>query len=722
QFLYGCFRQLPLKALRLFYSSVRFNFTIYHISKNKAYLYDAKKYRTEILRDFSSSASKESFSVEGASDPEDETTFNVDNPNDPKNKKLKQWFLSDEYQKFDINFPNILGWANFIYKYDKSTSKSDMFNMLKTPQGTVISDYINPWRGHEDDFANIMDALNDPEHRRDLGAFYTPRPYAEKAADLVRIAIRDVPDGSDYVIIDRCAGTGMLEEALTEEELTHVVINTYEIKEWVVLYNKFVNKVRGIIPPMLDVQKQLNESTKEQDNNLVSGADALNKAFLTVEMETSGKHTTLQEMIDDKELVIIGFENPPYRDSTGGNSNKKSGNKSDIYDEFIKNGTTQATHRDYINLFVWSFEQYFMRGIHDKYVVFGPLKYWKSAHVINKKFVDGFAANRGNFKATKSTISVILWANEEDDNVNMIQLPAYEIVNKSGDKFPTGKSVNAIDIPDNVHLEKVADITARKVFKTFKNDSINDEDDEFTDQFVNRDGFLSEKEVKKRARYNKNIVGYLRATSFNLDGNSVSLTRTITDDALEQSYGFYLREHNYLSKLPLFVAKLYRPTEWYKKDVYFTTSDGGLDFEKDKKFIFQCALWTGLTQNNHSVSFVDSNDIKYQNELCLDKGTILRNYVDKNDSLMSDEEHYLLSEYDNLMRLVKQTEEYSPKYKYGTYQIDKQINTFYTDNNNNKKIFNNPKVNTNLKRLKEDIADYYDDTLLSNLFKYQLLK
>ncbi|WP_260169191.1 GNAT family N-acetyltransferase, partial [Leuconostoc lactis] len=31
QFLYGCFGQLPLKALRLFYSSVRFNFTIYHI-------------------------------------------------------------------------------------------------------------------------------------------------------------------------------------------------------------------------------------------------------------------------------------------------------------------------------------------------------------------------------------------------------------------------------------------------------------------------------------------------------------------------------------------------------------------------------------------------------------------------------------------------------------------------------------------------------------------
>ncbi|WP_337089752.1 hypothetical protein, partial [Leuconostoc pseudomesenteroides] len=27
----GCFGQLPLKALRLFYSSVRFNFTIYHI-------------------------------------------------------------------------------------------------------------------------------------------------------------------------------------------------------------------------------------------------------------------------------------------------------------------------------------------------------------------------------------------------------------------------------------------------------------------------------------------------------------------------------------------------------------------------------------------------------------------------------------------------------------------------------------------------------------------
>ncbi|MCT3044793.1 hypothetical protein EFN38_07910, partial [Leuconostoc mesenteroides] len=33
QILYGYFDQLPLKSLRLFYSSVRFNFTIYLIAK-----------------------------------------------------------------------------------------------------------------------------------------------------------------------------------------------------------------------------------------------------------------------------------------------------------------------------------------------------------------------------------------------------------------------------------------------------------------------------------------------------------------------------------------------------------------------------------------------------------------------------------------------------------------------------------------------------------------
>ena len=44
--------------------------------------------------------------------------------------------------------------------------------------------------------------------KKNLGAFYTHKLYAEKSLELVRAAIARVPTGNDYIILDRCAGTG----------------------------------------------------------------------------------------------------------------------------------------------------------------------------------------------------------------------------------------------------------------------------------------------------------------------------------------------------------------------------------------------------------------------------------------------------------------------------------------------------------------------------------
>lgn len=220
------------------------------ISKDHAYVYDATQYRSEILQNYTNSASKnvKQLTLKNATKPEKEFDFAVFQPNSPKNGELIELFQIDKYQKFDINFPNILGWANYIYHNDRSTSKSQMFDMLRNPVNSIIEDYILPWNGDETDFDTVMDALNDPANRKDLGAFYTPLPYVKEATKLVRQAISSLPKGKDYVIIDKCAGTGALEHYLTDEELSHVVLNTYEIKEWLVLYNKYIGKVRAIIP------------------------------------------------------------------------------------------------------------------------------------------------------------------------------------------------------------------------------------------------------------------------------------------------------------------------------------------------------------------------------------------------------------------------------------------------------------------------------------------
>ncbi len=46
-----------------------------------------------------------------------------------------------------------------------------MFEMLRQPSNSIVENYILPWNGDESDFEAVMDALNDPANRKDLGAF-----------------------------------------------------------------------------------------------------------------------------------------------------------------------------------------------------------------------------------------------------------------------------------------------------------------------------------------------------------------------------------------------------------------------------------------------------------------------------------------------------------------------------------------------------------------------
>lgn len=48
----------------------------------------------------------------------------------------------------------------------------------------------------------LMDCLNSRLAKKDLSAFYTPMPYAQKAVELVQKAVERVPDGNDYIILE----------------------------------------------------------------------------------------------------------------------------------------------------------------------------------------------------------------------------------------------------------------------------------------------------------------------------------------------------------------------------------------------------------------------------------------------------------------------------------------------------------------------------------------
>jgi len=74
-----------------------------------------------------------------------------------------------------------------------------------------------------------------------------------------------------------------------------------------------------------------------------------------------------------------------------------------------------------------------------------------------------------------------------------------------------------------------------------------------------------------------------------------------------------------------------------------------------------------------------------------------------------------------VLKKAKSTEAYNPKYTYGTYQIDQELNT-YRKNENEEIIYDYPELNTALNSLKTKLAKYYEVVIQPKLFEYELLK
>lgn len=139
-------------------------------------------------------------------------------------ERLVELLREERWMRINIDENCIVGWAEHFYRICPNASKGDF---LGDAQGKVkvigeirkpniLSEYILPYAGETNvRFKYLMDQLNDFLHKKDLGAFYTPPEFAEIAVRLLRKAIDRVPSGNDYVIIDRCAGTGNLEQFLT---------------------------------------------------------------------------------------------------------------------------------------------------------------------------------------------------------------------------------------------------------------------------------------------------------------------------------------------------------------------------------------------------------------------------------------------------------------------------------------------------------------------------
>lgn len=683
--------------------------------EQKVYLYDSNDY-VDIINDIEHYATlPASKGIDDFEEKSDPIVISYDLNSIPSCRILSE-ILNQKasYIKVEITKHNVYGWATYFYNNSKNPKKVNFFEEIKNPKDE-LKDFIKPWKGHETDFSLIMDLLNDPYQQKKLGAYYTPPAYAKKAVELVRKAIANVPDGNDYIILDRCAGTGALESELSEEELSHVIINTYELKEWHALRDRLGGLVRKIIPP-IPAQKNT-YPPYDSETGFLSGADALSQEFVYNE--------DILKYVNDPKCTVILFENPPYKDITSKNKTNDDV-KSFLYNEFVENGTDEATHRDLVNLFIWSGVKYYLKKPSDAYIVFAPIKYYKTCNFFNENFIfyDGFIFNKEHFHATASAVSCVMWLNnglknEEQPNIT---LKAYDIVDEK--------------------LKFVEKVIIKKVYSNFSPYAPKSkllESDIPTDVFVDgKTGIQSQKTSNKKAVYNENIVGYLRATSYNLSGFSGYLTRTITQDALDNSYGYYLRKDDFLYKLPLFAAKKFPEKDWHKKGIYFTTADKGLSYLEDKEFLKKCLIWTCLSDKNKSCSFFGTDCRFYKNELCLSEGTVAKETLDsmiKNGITLSNIEKELISEYEKIIKEIKRKdiktdtnlyEEFNPRFTYGLFQINKQINIKitigYTKFGKEKTAYKYGNLNNKIKAFNKKVQDYYNNYISNDLFKYELLK
>ena len=89
-------------------------------------------------------------------------------------------------------------------------------------------------------------------------------------------------------------------------------------------------------------------------------------------------------------------------------------------------------------------------------------------------------------------------------------------------------------------------------------------------------------------------------------------------------------------------------------------------------------------------SFFGSDSKFYSNDLCLDtsNGDTIAS-LDIKKLKMNEKELALINQWESVISWAKQTDNYNPQLTYGVYQIFAELNTFYKDENTNKKVWHN---------------------------------
>lgn len=687
-----------------------------------AYLYKSDNYLADIETPYVGAASKYNEGFLGGS-PESIFHYGQD--------KEEQYAMitalkNQEWTKIHIDANCIVGWGDRYYREKKGARKADflgdetgkvkIIGEIRKPY--LFKDYIYPYEGKSNvRFNYLMDQLNDFVVKKDLGAFYTPDAYAIESVKLVRKAIERVPKGNDYIILDRCAGTGNLERFLSDEELSHTVVSTVEYYEYKVLFELLGDKVRYIVPPV-------EQEDTFVDGGMVRGSDALSEEFIN--------NPVIKKWVDDPHCTIILFENVPFAEPTSiehqtlgaASESSKRWKSTFVYKEMKeylerhkeeRKGIEGKPLNDLGNLFIWSGFQYYLRQPTDSYVLFSPIKYWKVQKLISKRFLGGFAGDRRHFHARKPVcVCVILWSAEDDTSLDSFSLKGYDIDGEGNLTYVSDLIIS------HVHSYFSGKYYDRRAIDPNQRNGV-------LCAFNGLENVNGRPKIKPAS--GDEILGYMVADSAGFD--QPDLHSHLLVAGAYNGNGFYLRKDNYLEKLPLFAASRYISYYglWTERGRIMKSGDGSERFYDAissgelKQWLLKCLLFTCLEYRNHMRCFLGSDNRQYKNELCLDttNGETLAS-KELQSLRRGQSETVLFNAWEKVLNCAKECSRYNSDYSYGIYQIGEELDTNHIDPETETIIYDYPELHGNLLSLKTLNRNYYLSEIVPVLFEYEFLK
>ena len=457
------------------------------------------------------------------------------------------------------------------------------------------------------------------------------------------------------------------------------------------------------------------ESADTFNAGLVTGADALSKEYI--------ENPVVRQYLEKPNCTVILFENPPYADTTSVEHQRRGlGTKSSVWKNSyvvteMKKEVKGTAVNELGNAFIWSGFKFYLRQPTDSFIVFSPAKYWKAQHLIDKKFIKGFAFNRRHFHTNiDACIMVSLWANI-DENIQEVTLTGYDIVDGELAPYPKALPVKRI------HYYYSAKYFDKRTFP----------DDE---KGILCDANGTERTKKKSIRctpvYNKNCIGYLVVYTSGFD--NPDLHAYLLTAGKYDGNGCFLRKDKYLELLPMFAASRYITynREWTERARIMKSADGAERFNRDvasgklSQFLLKCLLFACVEMQNHMRTFTGSDGRFYRNELCLDTTngeTIAARDIQKLKANAAEKK--LVEQLQTVLYWAKKTDNERGKYNsaltYGVYQIYDELDTSYTTDDE-KTIWDNQELHDALSTLKELCKAYYNAEIVPVLFEYEFLK